>query len=251
MDAHIVKNVDTKKGTPESLHLQILNEVKKNILSGKWCPGFRIPFETDMAKEYGCSRMTVNKALVQLTRAGLLERTRKGGTFVKAPQSFSAALEITNIRKEVDDAGKSYSYQLLKDEARESTMTDDGLVGKTKGIQIRELTCLHLADDRPFCYEERIINMESVPEVAEVIFEDLPPGSWLLQQVPWNSAEHQIVASSASLEVAEILGVKEGSACLIIERKTQNDVGYVTWAKLSYQGDQHRLFATFTPNESL
>lgn len=251
MESNIVKTHPKKKAPPASLHLQILNQVKENILSGKWQPGFRIPFEMEIAKEYGCSRMTVNKALTQLTRAGLLERTRKGGTFVKAPQSLSAALEITNIRKEVEDAGKTYSYNLLSDDVRGSTTAENTLVGLTKGAQIRELTCLHSANDMPFCYEERIINMASVPEVAGETFEDHAPGSWLLQQVPWNSAEHQIIASSASKEVAEILEIQEGNACLVIERRTQNDKGYVTWAKLSYSGDQHRLFATFTLNETI
>ncbi len=242
-------NIEKIKRAPTTLHLQILNEVKKNILSRKWRPGFRIPFEKDMAKDYGCSRMTVNKVLTQLTNAGLLERTRKGGTFVKTPQSLSAAVEITNINKEVENTGKEYSYRLLSDKIRSSKPTDENLVGKTKGLKIRELTCLHFANARPFCYEERIINLASVPEVAEVTFADIAPGSWLIQQVPWNSAEHQIIANSATPKIAESLEIPQGSACLVIERRTQNDKGYVTWAKLSYAGKTHRIFAKFSPNE--
>lgn len=251
MNTNFKKAVTVRKAPPTSLHLQILNDVKDNILSGKWKPGFRIPFETDMAKEYGCSRMTVNKALTQLTRAGLLERTRKGGTFVKAPQSLSAAMEITDICKEVETAGKTYSYKLLRDDVRVSNEMDDRLIGTTKSAQIRELACLHSANGQPFCYEERIINLAAVPEVGKITFDELAPGTWLLQQVPWNSAEHQIIASSASGMVANVLGIAEGSACLVVERKTQNDRGYVTWARLSYAGDQHRLIATFTPNETV
>ena len=51
-------------------------------MSGEWAPGHRIPFEHELATEYGCSRMTVNKALSQLARAGLIERRRRSGSFV-------------------------------------------------------------------------------------------------------------------------------------------------------------------------
>ncbi|PCJ82122.1 MAG: histidine utilization repressor, partial [Hyphomicrobiales bacterium] len=207
MEANIKNKPTLKSSEPVSLHHRILNEVQENIVSGKWQPGFRIPNETAMAEEYGCSRMTVNKALTQLTRAGLLVRTRKGGTRVKAPKSLSAALEITNIEKEVEDAGKEYSYRLLSDEVREPTPNDVKHFNGMKSDKIRELTCLHCANGRPFCFEERIINMDAVPEIVDVTFEKLAPGAWLLQKVPWNTAEHQITACLATDIVADILGI--------------------------------------------
>tara|TARA_R110000868_G_scaffold46832_3_gene154323 strand:+ start:2206 stop:2955 length:750 start_codon:yes stop_codon:yes gene_type:complete len=247
MKSDIKSKPDTTRSKTPSLHLRILNEVQENIVSGKWPPGFRIPFETDMALEYGCSRMTVNKVLTQLTKSGLLVRNRKSGTFVKAPQSLSAALQITNIRTEVEDASKHYSYQLLHDAVRNRKAEDHNRLGSGPVRQIREITCLHFADAVPFCFEERIINLNAVPEIQQVSFEQHPPGNWLLQKVPWNTAEHQITACSASRDMANALRITEGDACLVMERTTQNEKGYVTWARLSYPGDQHRLVATFTP----
>ena len=184
MDVEI-KTLDKepKQDTP-SLHKKIINEVRENIVSGRWPLGFRIPFETDMAKEYGCSRMTVNKALTQLARSGLLERTRKSGTYVKAPQASSAALEITNIKKEVEDAGKVHAYTLLLDDIRASNEEDSGRLNKSKSKKVRVLECLHLANEAPFCFEERIVNIDAVPEIESASFENEAPGSWLLQKVP-------------------------------------------------------------------
>lgn len=238
---------ELKQVTP-SLHKKIINEVRENIVSGRWPPGFRIPFENDMAKEYGCSRMTVNKALTQLARSGLLERIRKLGTYVKAPQASSAALEITNIKKEVEDAGKVHAYSLLLDDVRASNEEDSGRFNKTKSKKVRVLECLHFANEAPFCFEERIVNIDTVPEIESASFENETPGSWLLQKVPWNSAEHQISAEIAPTNVATHLGINAGEPCLAVERKTQNDLGNVTWAKLWYSGANHRLVATFTPS---
>ncbi len=235
------------KPEPKSLHLRILNDVQDKIVSGAWAPGFRIPIETDMAKEYGCSRMTVNKALTQLTRAGLLERSRKSGTFVKAPQSLSAAMKITNIRDEVENAGKKYAYQLLSDNPQANRPEFLNHLDASAFSDIRKVKCLHFADGTPFCFEERIISKTAVPQVEYTSFEQEAPGAWLFKTVPWSSAEHQISACNAQGEAARLLEIEPGSACLVVERITQNEKGYVTWARLSYPGDQHRLFANFTP----
>ena len=247
MKAEIKTKTHPAKSETKSLHLQILSVVQENIVSRKWPPGFRIPFETDMAKEYGCSRMTVNKVLTQLTQSGLLIRNRKSGTFVRAPLSLSAVLEITNIRSEVQASGKEYSYELLSDTIRDLKLEDKSHFASDAIKKVRELKCLHSSNGQPFCFEERIINMNAVPEVKDVSFNSDAPGNWLLQWVPWNSAEHQIIAKAASTQIAKALNIKTGDACLVIERKTQNEKGYVTWARLSYPGDQHRLVAHFTP----
>ena len=247
MDIKIETRIDDKKPATFSLHERILSDVREKIVSGTWPPGFRIPFETDMAKDYGCSRMTVNKALTQLARYGLLERARKSGTYVKTPQTLSAAMEITNIRKEVEDSGKEYSYRLLHDTVRLSEADDSNKLSDSSKNSIRELECLHSANGAPFCFEERMVNIGSVPEIEDVAFDQEGPGNWLQRTVPWNSAEHQIIATLATETVAKMLGIEPDAPCLVVERRTQNDLGNVTWAKLWYAGDNHRLVATFTP----
>ena len=74
-----------------SLHPRILAEVEARILSGEWPPGHRIPFEHELTARYGCSRMTVSKALTQLAGAGLIERRRKAGSFVTRPHAIGGA----------------------------------------------------------------------------------------------------------------------------------------------------------------
>ena len=50
---------------------------------------------------YGCSRMTVSKALSELAQADLIERRRKASTFVRRPTFLSAVLKIADIRAEI------------------------------------------------------------------------------------------------------------------------------------------------------
>ena len=84
-----------------TLYKQIRLDIERQILTGEWPPGHRIPFEHELMVRYGCSRMTVNKALSELAQADLIERRRRAGTFVRRPKFLSAVLQITDIRAEI------------------------------------------------------------------------------------------------------------------------------------------------------
>ncbi|RUW22285.1 GntR family transcriptional regulator, partial [Mesorhizobium sp. M4B.F.Ca.ET.013.02.1.1] len=90
----MIETMEAEGGEAVSLHQRILSDISEKILSGAWAPGHRIPFEHELTTEYNCSRMTVNKALSQLAKAGLIERRRRSGSFVRQPQSQAAVLEL-------------------------------------------------------------------------------------------------------------------------------------------------------------
>lgn len=232
-----------------SLHQRILADISEHILSGEWAPGHRVPFEYELAQQYSCSRMTVNKALSQLAKAGLIERRRRSGSFVRRPQSQAAVLEIHDIKVEVQALGLPYSYALISREKRKSTAEDRVLLELEQAAPVLELTCLHRAGPRPFCLEQRLISLTAVPEAADESFEETAPGPWLVGHVPWSTAEHRIRATAAGEEVAVALEIEAGSACLAVERRTWSADHPVTQVCFTYAGDSHMLVARFTPTD--
>ncbi|WP_354558522.1 histidine utilization repressor [Rhizobium aquaticum] len=232
-----------------SLHQQIVNDVEAKILAGDWPPGHRVPFEMELAEQYKCSRMTVNKAMSQLARAGLIIRRKKSGSFVSLPQVQSAVLKINEIRSEIESLGKIYHYDLLERSLRRANANDRAHLDMKDG-KVLHLRSLHQAGDRPFCLEERIINVAEVPQSLEESFATTAPGGWLLQQVPWSTAEHTIQAINADSETAKRLAIAEGTACLVIERRTSSNAAHITHVRLTYPGNAHILVARFTPSQS-
>jgi GntR family transcriptional regulator len=67
------------------LHHQIYVDLRAALAAGDWKPGDRLPTELDLSGRYGCSLITVRRALDELRREGRLERARGRGTFVTAP----------------------------------------------------------------------------------------------------------------------------------------------------------------------
>jgi len=108
----------------KTLHQRILEDIQNNIISGGWPPGHRLSFEVELAAQYGCSRMTVHKVMTQLVSAGMIERRRRSGSFVRVPQSQTAVLAIHEISTEVASLGLPYNWQILSQKHRTSNKND-------------------------------------------------------------------------------------------------------------------------------
>ena len=228
-----------------TLYKQIRHDIERRILTGEWPPGHRIPFEHELMGRYGCSRMTVNKALSELAQADLIERRRRAGTFVRRPQHLSAVLEITDIRAEISALGRSYCYELINSSRRTANASDRARLGVRKVGKVIAVACRHSADNVPFALEDRLIDLETVPEATTADFSVEPPGSWLLHHIPWTEAEHTISAVVADVSTAAALDIAVGAPCLVIDRHTWRSARTVTAVHLLYPGDSHRLVARF------
>ena len=69
-----------KNGIP--IYLQIIDQIKRQIVSGEPAPGSRIPAVRDLAQEAGVNPNTMQRALTQLEQEGLLYTQRTSGRFV-------------------------------------------------------------------------------------------------------------------------------------------------------------------------
>lgn len=238
----------TKASAGQTLHQRILSDIEGRIVSGEWPPGHRLPFEVDLADQYHCSRMTVNKVMGQLAKAGLIERRKKSGSFVRQPQIQSAVLQIHDIGAEVESLGLEYRFKILECARRSAKSEDRERLDVSVGTALLEIVCIHFAGAREFCVEQRLINLAAVPEAAEADFTEIAPGPWLLGHVPWSTAEHRISSETPSKEIARLLGISDRQACLVVERRTWSNSGAVTYVRFTYPGNAHALVARFSPS---
>jgi GntR family histidine utilization transcriptional repressor len=236
------------KGTGKTLYQRIRSDIEGNILSGDWPPGHRVPFEHELMNIYRCSRMTVNKVLSGLATAGLIERRRRAGSFVARPRVQSAILRIPDLKAEVEKRGERYDYKLFDLEKRPASRHDRERLGVALRTPILALQCRHEAKGTPFALEDRLINARAVPEVLQQDFSLMPPNTWLVGHVPWTEAEHRITAVNADKRLAAELKIDEGTACLVIERRTWRGGEPITAVRITHPGYLYDLIAQFTPS---
>jgi GntR family transcriptional regulator len=94
---------------PVPLHHQVYLDLRAAIDHGEWRPGDLLPPERQLAGRYGCSLITVRRALSELTRENRIQRTRGRGTTVLPPRierdfggtlSFAEEMESRGLEAE-------------------------------------------------------------------------------------------------------------------------------------------------------
>ncbi|WP_153016042.1 GntR family transcriptional regulator, partial [Pseudomonas savastanoi] len=68
--------------SPAPLYARVKQMIALQIQNGTWPPHHRVPSESELVTQLGFSRMTINRALRELTAEGLLVRMQGVGTFV-------------------------------------------------------------------------------------------------------------------------------------------------------------------------
>jgi GntR family histidine utilization transcriptional repressor len=212
------------------------------IQSGEWALGAIIPGEVELAEEYGCARTTINRALRALADDGLVERKRKGGTRVHRLPVSHAKFEIPVIREQVEFFGSAYRHELvdrMQTAPPSSIRTRLRIPGGDKALY---LETIHLADDRPYAFEVRWVNVRAVPEILNAPLDTISANEWLVQTVPFSSGDVMFSAVAADEHVANAIETREGAAIFVIDRTTWLGDEFITTTKL-YHRDGYQLYS--------
>src|SRR6186997_27946 len=139
---------------PIPLHHQVYLDLKAALDAGEWAAGDRLPTERDLAVRYGCSLITIRRALGELVREKRLERTRGRGTFVLAPRmdvDFAGALSFT---EEMQTRGLDPQTRLIAARPEAAGEAVATALGLELGSPTLYLERLRLADGEPLLLEQ-------------------------------------------------------------------------------------------------
>jgi GntR family histidine utilization transcriptional repressor len=209
--------------------------VLRRIRSGEWPQGTLIPAETELAREFGLARGTVNRALRELSETGLLDRRRRAGTRVARDPVRRAKLVIPVLRHEIEAGGASYGYALLSRRQERPPPDVRRRMDLAAGARAVRILALHLASGVPYAHEDRWLNADTVPELAAVDFARISANEWLVRHAPYTSGDLTFLASAVPAHVAAALGCPEGSAVLTMERATWLDRRSITLVHLTFR----------------
>ncbi|MGO7420532.1 GntR family transcriptional regulator, partial [Rhizobium ruizarguesonis] len=95
------------------LYEKVKDFVLDNIGNGNWPQNEKLPSEHELTSSLGVSRMTVHRALRELTAEGYLRRVQGVGTFVSPPKAQSTLIEISNIITEIKARGSQHRAEVI------------------------------------------------------------------------------------------------------------------------------------------
>lgn len=190
------------------------------IASGRWKEGDLVPSEQALVRQFGVSRMTVNRAVRELTAEQVLTRRQGSGTYV-APRKYQATLvEIRNIADEVRARGHRHGSRLRLLEEAPASEALALQFGLAQGSPLFHSVIVHFENELPIQLEDRWVNPECAPDYLQQDFGSITPNEHLMAVAPLQGATYSIEALGAPREVAEMLGIDARAACLVLNRKT-------------------------------
>jgi len=219
----------------------------ERIHSGAYPVNHQIPPEEQLARDFGVSRMTANKAIRDLVQKGYLLRQAGLGTFVTDRKAESSLHEVLNIANEVRGRGHAYSNDIIRCEA---LAADDEValrLGLRLGAEVFHSILVHREDGVPIQLEDRFVNPRWVPHYLDSDFSQHTPNEVLVSSCPISDVEHVVEAVLVDQQVADWLAIEVTAPCLSVIRRTWSDEHLISYARLIHPGDCYKLRSSHKP----
>ncbi len=137
-----MKTLQAESSSP--LYYQLMERIRYDISKGAFPVGSRIPPEHEIETSYGVSRVTVRRALQELTNEGLLERKQGKGTYVAEPRVQQDPKQIHSFTESCRQMGKRPGTRVIhvsevpaseKDRSELNLAEDTGMVIETMRLR--------------------------------------------------------------------------------------------------------------------
>lgn len=160
---------------PIAIYKQLMDSIKKKIISGELKIGDKIDSERKMSEQYGINRMTVRNALKKLEKEGILNSYRGKGTFVNAMPEIEDKVELGNneilsLSMQIRQKGMKSTRQLL-------SLKKVNTIGALKDYfpkddKVYEIIRLSLINDNPYALQKAYIPCHLFKDAERFDFEE-------------------------------------------------------------------------------
>lgn len=220
--------------------------LRQRIADGGWQPGARLPSERELVQEFGCARMTVHRAVRELEDEGLVERRQGSGSYVAELHPISNLLQVRDIHDEIIERGHVHTTRVCSAARERASPEVAAAMRLRRGTSVFRVQLVHMENGLPIQFEDRHINPALAPDLLAQDFTRVTPSHLLFEHAPLTEAEQVVEAVLASSEQARLLDVAEGSALLMVSRRTVSQGAVASVARLYHPGARYRLVGRFS-----
>jgi GntR family transcriptional regulator len=225
--------------------------LRDRMRDGTLKPGDAIPSESQLAKQFQTSRVTVRHALSRLVFEGLIVRHRGRGSFVAEPRFQHTNSMFWSFDDEMKARGLSVSHKLL-------TMARGQAEGKAadalkipEGTLVCRLERLGFVDGLVVVYEIRYLPLAIADQLTP---DEIERGSLVtaLARVLGGQPSRiviRVTASAARAHEANVLQTRFGAPVLVREHVWYLDTP-ISYGKAIYRGDRYEMSVEFSEPRS-
>ena len=233
--------LDIRENTEIPFYQRIKDYLLAQIHAGHWREGDVITSELTLARQFGVSRMTVNRAVRELTSEGILNRIQGSGTYV-AQQKYQATLvAIKSIADEVRARGHVHSSQVRLLERVKAQDPHTAQFDVPAGHALFHSIIVHFDNNVPIQVEDRWVNSKVAPDYMSQDFSVSTPNEYLMVAAPLQGVSFSIEAVEAPAEIAAMLKIPAKEPCLVLHRKTLSQDQVASTAVMWYPGSRYQF----------
>ena len=214
---------ELKTGSPTPLYHRLYSLLRRLILDGTLPFAQKMPTEEQLAQTFSVSRITAKRAMDELGNENLVERHRGKGTHVVYKYSQKPVqAPLMGMLEEIESMAMSSRAIVLGCDLIQPPQR----IRDEFGLQVGQ-TALHLVRVREregykFGHYVSWTNGVGFPD-DPVIFESMPRLTYFRANgLHVTHVKQTLGAVGANKEVADLLGMQEGSALLSLTRRSYN-----------------------------
>jgi GntR family transcriptional regulator, histidine utilization repressor len=235
--------------TAVPLYTSVKRYVLERVESGEWADGALLPSEHELVATLGVSRMTVHRALRELSEKGLVSRIQGVGTFVSTPPPQSPLLEIRDIADDIVSRGHSHTARLVKLEAERATAELAAALGLRPAAKVFHSVVVHFEDELPVQLEERYVAPSFAPKYIDQDFTKITTTQYLKGIAPATEVENMVFAVRADARACKLLRIDPEEVCLRMMRRTWVGATPTTKNVFTYPGSRYSLGSRYKVSE--
>ncbi len=203
-----MKGLQADSSSP--LYHQLMQRIAADIERGTYPTGSRIPPEHELEQLYQVSRVTVRRALAELTSEGLLERKQGKGTFVSMPRGSMQLKSLHSFHDSCRMNNAAPSTDVIHVKETTADEHDAQELNLSSGSRVLETLRVRKADGVPVVLERNRFSMAYAWLQDQALSGSLYT---LLREygVEPKLAVHDVSLRFATAEEARLLEMKEGA----------------------------------------
>jgi GntR family transcriptional regulator len=204
---------------------EIALEIRTRIQNGTYTFGTTLPSQSALAEEFSTTVMTVRQAIRFLENEGLVESKHGVGSFVTGLSARHRKFQLKSFKQALGD----YSQRLETRVIEKLEHADCTQAGEALGVAKEQV-----------CAIKRLRTIDSIPVVFQIsyvarkhweVIRDYQPDSSLYETLNKHlhtvisQASEKVIAIPAAADIAGLLDISSGTACLFSERVSKDASG--------------------------
>jgi len=234
------------------LHRQLQEALRRELASGRYRPGDRIPSERVLCETYGVSRTTVRQTVNDLVHEGRLVRVPAKGTFVPLRKIEQDLARVSWFSETVKAAGRAPNLRLLTATRIPAEEAVRLALELSPDDEVVRLDLIGRADGEPLVrYRIHLpppLGDSAVAALRQAQKEDAVSFRFLLQHLRdahglrVARVVQSLEAAAADDSAAAALGLRRGSAVMASTRTVFTDADEpVEYDEIVFRGDRYRF----------